>query len=189
MTPQGQRSDSGAALPEYCPVPDSERSASDCLPPLPPSTDCPCPARIALAILKRRGGFSGTSKRPPLRALGLETAIVISAPIAISGSRAHSGALALWAEKRLACQGSGRPTTNLCHEDYKSAFVIFVSRRESRLAAFQTRPGPYFARARERCDATRATVGHQDLDPTFKLSDPTFKLSDPTFKCDRLTHY
>ena len=39
---------------------------------------------IAPVILKRRGGFSGTSKRPPLWYLGPETA---------TGSRNHSGAL------------------------------------------------------------------------------------------------
>ena len=63
---------------------------------------------IAPVILKRRGGFSGTSKRPPLWVLGPETAMG-GPPIVISGPRTHSGALALWAEKRLACQASGRP--------------------------------------------------------------------------------
>ena len=33
----------------------------------------------------------------------------VGGPHPISGSRLHSGALAIWAEKRLACQGSGRP--------------------------------------------------------------------------------
>ena len=53
-------------------------------------------------------GFLGTSKRPPLCNLGTG---IGRAPGAdpISGSRLHSGALAIWAEKRLACQGSGRP--------------------------------------------------------------------------------
>ena len=49
---------------------------------------------IALAILKRRGGFSGTSKRPPLWVLGPETA---------------TGTLALWAEKLPTPQCWGRP--------------------------------------------------------------------------------
>ena len=44
-------------------------------------------------------GFLGTSKRPPLCSLG--TGIGRADPI--SGSRLHSGALAIWAEKRLAC--------------------------------------------------------------------------------------
>ena len=59
---------------------------------------------IAPAILKRRGGFSGTSKRPPLCALDPEMTMG-GPPIVISGSRAHSGALALWAEKRPTPQG------------------------------------------------------------------------------------
>ena len=67
---------------------------------------------IAPAILKRRGGFSGTSKRPPLWVLGPETAIGTSAPlwvpIVISGPRTHSGALALWAEKLPTPHGWGR---------------------------------------------------------------------------------
>ena len=36
--------------------------------------------RIAPAILERRGGFSGTSKRPPLRVLGAEIAMGGSLP-------------------------------------------------------------------------------------------------------------
>ena len=44
-------------------------------------------------------GFLGTSKRPPLCALGTGIGrATVADPI--SGSRAHSGALALWAEKR-----------------------------------------------------------------------------------------
>ena len=53
-------------------------------------------------------GFLGTSKRPPLCNLGTGIGrATVADPI--SGSRLHSGALAIWAEKRLACQASGRP--------------------------------------------------------------------------------
>ena len=63
---------------------------------------------IAPVILKRRPGFLGTPKRPPLWYLGPEIAMRDS-PIVISGSRYHSGALALWAEKLPTPQGWGRP--------------------------------------------------------------------------------
>ena len=53
-------------------------------------------------------GFLGTSKRPPLWVLG--TGIGRGAgPDPISVPRTQRGALAIWAEKRLACQASGRP--------------------------------------------------------------------------------
>ena len=63
---------------------------------------------IAPVILKRRPGFLGTPKRPPLWALGTGIGREAAAD-PISGSRAHSGALALWAEKRPTPQGRGRP--------------------------------------------------------------------------------
>jgi hypothetical protein len=59
---------------------------------------------IAPVILKRRPGFLGTPKRPPPWALGAGIGRG-AAPDPISGSRAHSGALALWAEKRPTPQG------------------------------------------------------------------------------------
>eukprot|EP01046_Picozoa_sp_COSAG06_P034589 COSAG06_NODE_3637_length_5065_cov_7.899780_5_plen_124_part_00 len=53
-------------------------------------------------------GFLGTSKRPPLWVLGTGIGRAPGAdPIPVP--RTHSGALAIWAETRLACQASGRP--------------------------------------------------------------------------------
>ena len=53
-------------------------------------------------------GFLGTSKRPPLWVLGTGIGrATVARPISVP--RTQRGALAMWAEKRLACQASGRP--------------------------------------------------------------------------------